>query len=606
MQRLTSDDTTTKETPARLFYQGRCEEVLADTVDDPDSKWVLDSVPYVIGSLCFLGRVEEAEIRVAGLSPNLSRVDQAACHFYLSVGWTRCSNYSKARSHIIANIKLMRFEGEKNSPPLLRFYVRQGLAFFRHFSSRYSLALHSAERALEASIQADNFFARMLATDLFGHARIETGEIARGLQDLELAYRLAQKLGHGDYAKAIHKALIADRSQFGLLNDGNLNVLMEVIQESKVQDDYTDNYTIIALVRQLTLRGRLSEAEGWLLNVSRSIYAKRNRRQRVMMNLCWAEIAFLRQDLDLVSDKLEAALSDIDKDFDNALYLRWQGLALKSGSHKCATVSPEQHRLGTEQVGSGLARRIYARENASVHPLAPGDDPLGDLIDTVSRVKGFKVELFQKIVQSGYLGLLRKMIPPADTARVIHLNLLPGTLIIMNDGDIFACDTGTSPKINELLKALSHGPRSKEDLVFAIWGYEYNPLRHDSLLYTLISRLRTLLGSVADWLENYDEGYQLRSDVQVVVREHHREPPTVQSESRIEEIAVSQLNMRQLAIIEHLKSNKKWLVPEDCVDLFQTSKVTATRDLSHLVKEGYLLRVGKGRATRYGLAEFAH
>ncbi len=605
MQRPGPDSNISDETPARLFFQGRCEEVLANTVDDPNSDWVKESVPYVIGSLCFLGRVEEGEIRVASLSSSLSRVDQAACHFFLAVGWIRCSNYNKARKHIIQNIILMRIDGEKNSPPLVRFYTRQGLAFFRHFSSRFSLALHSAERALEASIQADHFFARMLATDLFGHSRVETGEIARGLQDLELAYRLAQKLGHGDYAKAIYKALIADRSQFGLLNEGNLNVLMEVIHESKVQDVYTDNYTIIALVRQLTIRARLGEAEGWLLTVSRSIYAKRHRRQRVLMNLCWAEIAFQRQNLALVFEKLEYAFNDIDIQIDKGLYLHWQGLALKSGFNKFGAVSAEEHRLSTEQVGSGLARRIYAREVGSDHPMAPGDDPLGDLIDVVSREKGFKVELFQKIVQSGYLGLLRKLLPPSDCARVIHLNLLPRTLIIVSDGDIIACDTGSSPKITELLKALSHGPRSKQELVFSIWGYEYNPLRHDSLLYTLISRLRTLLASAADWLENFDEGYQLRSDVQIVVKEHHREGAQTQAVPRGEVTAVSQLNMRQLAIIEHLKANKKWLVPEDCVDLFQTSKVTATRDLSHLVKEGLLLRVGKGRATRYGLTENA-
>lgn len=593
------------ESPERLFYQGRCDEVIAATVDDPDSNWTVESVPYVIGSLCFLGRVEEAELRTTKLLPNLSLEHKAACHFFLSIGWVRSNLYGKARKHIFESIKLMRKGGgEANCAAMIRFYARQGLAFYHTASSRHALALHSAERALESSIQADHFFARMLATDLIGHVRVEIGEIARGLQDLELAHRLAQKLGHGSYAKAIYKAIIGYRAHYGLIPDDVIHALNEVIQESKVEDVYTDNYMILELVRQLTLRGRLSEAEQWLDTVSRSIYAKRARQQRIHMNLRWAEIAYQRGNLALLREKLETSAADIDAEADRGALLRWQGLVIKSkldGMH----VSHEEHRRCTEQVGAGIARRIYAREHKTTHPLAQGDDPLGDLLDLVSREDGFRVEMVQRIVQSGYLGLLRSILPKSQQPHVIYLNLLPRSLIIDRQGDIFACDTGSSTKIHDLLKALSRGLRTKEELVSAIWGYEYNPLRHDSLLYTLISRLRTLLGVCAEWLENEDEGYQLRNDVQIVFKEiTSREPTNEEVEARIEEISDSQLNMRQLAILEHLKKNKKWLVPEDCVDLFQTSKVTATRDLSHLVKQGLVLRVGKGRATRYGLAEF--
>lgn len=599
------DSVNSNESPERLFYQGRCDEVIAATVDEPDSNWTVDSVPFVIGSLCFLGRVEEAELRATRLMPNLSREHQAACHFFLSIGWVRNNLFGKARKHLFENIKLMRIKGESNSEPMVRFYARQGLAFYHNASSRHILGLHSAERALEASIQADHFFARMLATDMIGHVRVEIGEIARGLQDLELAHRLAQKIGHGSYAKAIYKAIIGYKAHYGLIPDDVINALNEVIQESKVQDVYTDNYMILELVRQLTLRGRLSEAERWLDTVSRSIYAKRARRQRIHMNLRWAEIAYQRGDQALLREKLEMAEADIDAEADRGALLRWQGLVIKSKLDGLF-VDPEAHRRCTEQVGAGISKRIFAREHGTTHPLAQGDDPLGDLLDLVVREDGFRVEMVQKIVQSGYLGFLRTILPKCQQPHVIYLNLLPRTLIIDRQGDIFACDTGSSTKINDLLKALSRGLRSKEELVASIWGYDYNPLRHDSLLYTLISRLRTLLGVCAEWLENEDEGYQLRSDVQVVFKDlAAREAVSEEAEARIEEISDSQLNMRQLAILEHLKKNRKWLVPEDCVDLFQTSKVTATRDLSHLVKVGLVIRIGKGRATRYGLVEFA-
>lgn len=578
-----------------LFYQGRCEDVLAQTVDEPGVEWQFESAAVVIGALCFLGRVEEADFRCSRLLPHLNADDQAACLFFLAVGWVRCSAYDKARNFIIQNLRLARANPKR---PVIAAFARQSQAFYRHFCGRYHLAFRAAERALEASIEANHFFLRMFATDLLGHTHVERGEIAIGLQELELAHKLALKLGHGSFAKAISKALTSYRVQYGLINEDNLSILQELIQESKVQDTFTDSYMILELIRQLTVRGRVSEAETWLQTVSRAIYASRHRRQRVLMNLRWAEIYFIRRNESALREKLDLARLDIDPAVDLALLVSWQGLIIKAEINVSAEFLAE-HKRATSRLGSGIALRIASRTLGLKHQPAIGDDPLGDLIDTQKKFS--ETELFQTIVKSGYLNLLRGTLRLPQSRNFLYFHQPSQTLILGRNGDTFAAETGSSAKLFELLKSFYKGCRSKEELVTDIWAYDYNPLRHDSLLYTLISRLRALLGPCASWLENHENGYSLAQDVDIILGEtkaREREP-----EANKSIFVESSLNSRQWSILEYLKKNKKDLGPDECSELFKISKVTATRDLSGLFKAGYIIRHGKGRATRYGHAE---
>ena len=580
--------------PENLFFQGRLEEVLESTVDRPGVDWVRDSAPFVIGALCFLGRVDEAALRFqkSGMKKHLSGEDQAACYFFLTVGSVRCSAYATARAYIIEGLRLHRRDRQNAS---IKAYAYQGQAFYRHFCGRYSLAIRAAEQALEASIIADHFFLRMLTTDLLGHIRVEMGEIARGLGELELTHKLAQRLGHGSYEKAIFRAVLSYRVQYGLLSEDNLGVLKELIQESRVEDTYTDSYMILELARQLTVRGRVSEAEGWLETVSRSIYASRHRRQRVLLNLRLAEIAYLRRNESVLREKLANARADLDEVVDLALLVVWQGLSLKAkleGSEDFIAA----HQIAIQKLSSGIALRISSRNFGGTHHLKVGDDPLGDFIDGLKDPAPGNV--FSRIVKSGYLGLLRDYLPPLAKSDFMYFHQPSQTLILGRNGDVFAVEIGSASKLFDLLKSLYKGLRSKEELVREIWDYDYNPLRHDSLLYTLISRFRVLLGPCSDWLENHEDGYSLSAQVEVILGEPKREAREVPKAV----FAENHLSPRQWAILEHLMKGGKSLSLDECALLFQTSKVTATRDFSTLCKLGHLLRVGKGPATRYCLA----
>ncbi|MES2745168.1 MAG: DeoR family transcriptional regulator [Bdellovibrionota bacterium] len=579
--------------PRQLFYEGRCEEVLAVSVDSPGTGWMKDHIPYAIGALSFLGRVEEADFRFhkGGLSQRLTREEKSSCLFYMAVGWVRNSNYAKARAYIVQNLLL--FRAHKDSAEIAAF-ARQGQAFYRYFCGRYSHALRAAERALESAIVADHFFVRMFATDLLGHSRVQMGEIARGLQDLELAHKLAQRLGHGSYEKAIFRAILSFRVQYGILGQDNLGVLSELIQESKVEDTFTDSYMVMELARQLTVRGQVSKAEEWLRLVSHQVNASGQRWQRALLNLRFAEIAYQRRNDAQIREKLQLARADIDGDVDLSMLVFWQGLAIKAGLETSEEFLTN-HQRDTLRLHSGISLRIAARRLSQKHYVPAGEDPLGDFMDSLSHPPPGGI--FHHIVKSGYLGLLRDRLPPIASRFFIYYHHASQTLVLGRDGDVFAEETATSSKLFELLKSLYKGFRTKEELIRDVWGYEYNPLRHDSLLYTLISRFRSLLGPCADWLENHDEGYGLMADVEMILGDVKK--PNVVAATHKEELTQSDFNMRQFALLELMKKDRKSMSLDECAELFAISKVTATRDFSSLCKTGHLKRVGKGPATRY-------
>jgi predicted HTH transcriptional regulator len=158
-----------------------------------------------------------------------------------------------------------------------------------------------------------------------------------------------------------------------------------------------------------------------------------------------------------------------------------------------------------------------------------------------------------------------------------------------------------------LLTALGQGERSKSDLVRAIWGYSYHPLRHDPLIFQSVSRVRELLGSRAHWVESTGSGYRLRHDVRLVsLRPEEALPAPAldaleRSRPRQEEPSrQGDLNFRQVRILE-LMRKKRFLAASECAKQFRVTEMTARRDFAALMKTGWVSRTGRARATRYEL-----
>ena len=148
---------------------------------------------------------------------------------------------------------------------------------------------------------------------------------------------------------------------------------------------------------------------------------------------------------------------------------------------------------------------------------------------------------------------------------------------------------------------LESGVKSKKELVESIWGYDYDPVIHDPMIYTQMTRLRKFFGPFAHLIILTEEGYALDSSVEIFKNSPDL-PETKELETfKVENLpSYSDLNYRQIQILSYLKENS-FVDIQIYKQIFSVSNITASRDLSQLASKGFVQRVGKGRATKYCL-----
>jgi DNA-binding winged helix-turn-helix (wHTH) protein len=138
----------------------------------------------------------------------------------------------------------------------------------------------------------------------------------------------------------------------------------------------------------------------------------------------------------------------------------------------------------------------------------------------------------------------------------------------------------------EIAKSQKSG-LNKEELVKKVWGYEYNPLVHDSMIYTNIRRLRDLIP-----IELHLNQYRLASNIKwlCITEENHSEK-------------MQALNERQKQIIKLLQTSYRQISRGDAVRLLHLSERTALRELTELVNKNILHKSGAGRSVKYSILE---
>jgi DNA-binding winged helix-turn-helix (wHTH) protein len=248
----------------------------------------------------------------------------------------------------------------------------------------------------------------------------------------------------------------------------------------------------------------------------------------------------------------------------------------------------------TKRVGESVAKRILGRDqNISLSAANRGEDPMGDLWDEVKRRPH---EALDEVLKKGYFGLLPELLPLKRGKRILYLDLEPDSLTVFDKGGVEHYPQSISKSLKLVLLELNKGSRTKEELIESVWKYEYHPVRHDSLIYSAIAKLRKVLGKRSHWIEASEIGYQWRTDVEVKTA-----APIARREREIEVTEFQEgmeINLRQQQILKYLTKNVSIDVAT-CLDLFDTSEITSSRDLSELYKRKMIHRIGKGRATRY-------
>jgi len=580
-----------------LFYAGNYEAVLSRTRDAKQPRLVAPEIPFVIGALTFLGRLDEATLLFERFRNKLSRQHECVARFFLGIALCRNSHYEKARAHFVANLTIAR----RYTNPIVRTFAHQGAGFFRFFSGRFANSLRCGRAAFTHAAHADYEYGMFLSTDLMGHSLIQTGEVSLGMKKLKEALRYSRRLGDGETDEGVRISLACYEAEYRDSPEESLKILRKLQQELAPQDTYSQSSLLLEMGRQLSLSGRHRQSQTVLNQACRLIYSSGHRRQGVMLNLRYAYNLFLVGEFHPALNLVRSAGRELDARVDRALALQVLGLELRLqralGMNEEAQETIEKLRRLTLYTGVGIARRMLRRQGADFSDAHPGEDPLGDLLDRAA--KGGD-EAIGAILSSGYLGLLYHVLPLRAGESFLYFDLVPDSLLISDRGNLEFCPRGLTQIIKRLIKELFAGECSKEQLIQRVWGYKYDRLRHDSLIYPAISRLRHLLGEQGVWIEVTEGGYRLRTGVNVY--SYRRLELARSQEEKIEAAHQPEfaelLNYRQIGILRQF-DKREFIDVEMCRRLFNVSKITASRDLSALYKERLVRRHGKGRATRY-------
>lgn len=587
----------------RLFYRGDYAGVLKLTVDSTKSEIRPAHLMYVIASLTFLGKVGQAELIFEQHQEKMSNEVEAAARCFLGSALCRQSEYQRALAHFILNLRLSK----KTNNPRVQMFTYHGIAFYRYFCGRYPLALAAANKAYKAALKSNYVFGKFLVSDMIGHVLIVTGQVSSGMKMLQEALQYSQAMGNGEDDDAVRISLACYQAEFGGSPTKDLETLQKFYDSLSPQDTYSQASLLLEIGRQLALRGKLNASQGALNQACRLIYSSGHRRQSVILNLRYAYNLMLSGEEHQALNLVRTAAKSFDPRVDKALELHVIGFEyrLKSSLGLACENDPLKQRIQalTRYTGMGTARRIlYRNEAPGTIAFLPGEDPLGDLYD---RVRSGDENCIVDILNSGYLALLYCILPIASSDSILYFDLVPGSLLVCHRGNLEFIRQGVSPSMRALIKKLVLGECSKQELIETVWGYKYDPLRHDSLIYPAISRLRVLLGDRANWIEATHQGYRLSTQVQVRFHRSMNEmseriQPPPKASTTAEPSSIDSLNYRQLALLKKLKADD-FLDVQRYKKMFSISQITATRDLSSLTAHGLLKRTGNGRATRYSV-----
>ena len=587
------------------FYRGDYRSVLESTIDSGRKALTPVIAHLVIGALSFTGRKEETKLLCqSDIWDEMLLGQQIEARFYHAITTCRHSDYQRAAKLFMKNLQESRGGSHRD-----RFFALQGLAFYAYFKCRFNLSRMLASRAANEALLAEFFYGRALAHDLLGHSLVQVGQVGRGLSELRQARQLAECLGSGGFVQSTKLTSQIYMAQHGILDDCTES-LRKLIRTGNRNNNYSVTNLMLELSDQLLHMGQRKEAEDVHNQAAVHISAGHSLRQRALLDAKLARIAHIKgHNLEAIA-KVDRALTKIDPDTDQALQLQLlsakNGYCHDAGGHLREDEETLLQRLRRKPIRAISLRNALRRgEIPSGLRRQVGEDLLGDLMDEAFARGRIAVD---KIIESGYLGLLPRALGFSSGKKTIYADPIPKTLLIVDQGQVHFCSSGFSKPMRDLLRAVSRGPKTKEQLVTLIWDYRYNPRKHDPLLYRLVSRLRHVLGDYGHWLISDQQQYRIAKDVDhILLGSIGLETPRVSdSTSRVVisgekpkdmSSSLRVLNSRQIKIIED--QNLDFLDPKSYRETHGISSATARRDLSELVGLGVLERYGMARATVY-------
>lgn len=610
---------------AQQFYAGHYADIVRQTIDGAQEGSSAADLPFLVGALAFVGRLEEARAlfsghRRRGALPDAGPVIVAA-RFFLGVAYCRAGRLDEAKREFLLNTRAECRHGE----PLARFYVLQGFGCYRYFTGRLQRAARLARWALEHAFVADFSYGRLLATDLRGHSLVQLGAVREGLSLLETARALANSLGLPGNAAALDFAIGIYRARFGVVPVKQATAeLQELLSKARPDDSYSRRSLCMEMAVQHALAGEGDAAWGMLERLgTERLPDGGDVRARIRFLLACANVARLRYGASSMQPFVSEARALVRSHEDITLEVDVSGMEILA-SGDAAERARIRARLVELNRRTGIAR-AWIRDGGIEGGSASGaPPPLGAEVLEEDRLGALYAaclrgspELASRVIGSGHWGLLPLCLKLEPGRRLM---LLERRLVVEDHGNVAVLGDASDGTLR-FLRALAGGERrSKEDLLKVVWGIgSYRPDAHDPVIHTAVSRLRAQLGVRGNWIEAASGGYQLAPGVEVLDgssaftagapmeapsaaamadEANGLSAPAAIAPARPSSPGPSPSSPELDAIVSFL-AREGSASSTDVASRLGVSEMTALRRLRDLVEQGVVERSGKGKNTRY-------
>lgn len=591
----------------KLFYCGEYSGVLEKTFRKTQAHKRPPEIIYIIGSLSFLSRIGEAQALFEAHESRLTALEKSYCYFFLGIGFTRRSQYKQAKRYFMLNLKLSQQLPQRHAH--IQFLVRQGISFYLYYLGQFGRSLQWSEKSLVSAFASRDVWMRALANDLIANNLVQNGRIHEGLRYFDEALKDAQHVRNNSMVAAIQTSSIVFRAEYGIDLKMSLQTLTSMYQKSAPDDGFSRANLGLEYARQLTLQGQFAAAEKILTEISTFIFSSQNRRQEARYNLRWAELSYLKNEVHSCQHYIRSGRRCLEF-VDYTYEMQFLGIEKKMYQDLLGQKVPESILLRLNKLAHEYDNvknnNILNREKSRAALKAITND------DRIHRylVQAQKNEskARQIILETGYFSWLYRFFDFQKGERYLALHLEPKSITLLTRDGILHRTQALSTLNYKILTTLASGFTTKEDLMNKVWGYQYDPLRHDSLIYTTFSNLRKIFIPDSQVIETSELGYSLNAQlVDLSETSGQRELKSTSTELQplvsapdVAYLADHDLNYRQIQILQYLK-RVTYVSVKDVVKLFKTSEITANRDLRSLFQKKLVVRVGQGRVTRYTL-----
>jgi tetratricopeptide (TPR) repeat protein len=507
----------------------------------------LVSISYKIAGLVFTGQHQEARLLAKSYEGKLSQDSLAVAYFHLGLSYTRTSDYSKAQEYFVKNLYLVRNENLSNES---QFFAYQGASFFRFFFSCHKKSQELAEKGYRALLELENPPSLLLglSLDIQAHNLIQLGHFNRGIKVFEKALDVTKRSKLTDLFSEIEISHLLYQSEFDPDLMKHSDSLQKYLKRSKNKNDYSKSEIVLQIAKILFLMGRFQDSNNFLNQHFDIVYKNQNKRKIALLNTLMAQIVMQKgQYLEALSI-ISVALSQLNPSVDKSLYLPLLGLKIKALKYlgQPAQDEIEESKLVALKVDRTINKNIQDRLNGDLQSRKIGDDKIADIMD---RVKKEDLTVIKDLLRHQFLYPVLELYRLTPGKQYIVFLEKTGTILLVSNSAIKNVGKGFTKTQVKLLNCLSEDSQSKEELISKVWGYDYDPLRHDSLIYTSIARLRKILSPFGQWIHADEDSYSLDSNVEISTPEGLEEKLVKKSEAPSVKIKTQDLNHRQLSFL---------------------------------------------------------